>query len=64
MQENSHKTKSVTIKNEVDDICGLNEINPIFPNPPWCTQRVNENILSCLEIPGGAVCEPGRSLIW
>lgn len=30
IQENSQKLENVTRKNEVDDFCGLNEINPIF----------------------------------
>lgn len=39
IQENSHKPESVTRKNEVDDFCGFNEINPIFLIPLGAPMR-------------------------
>lgn len=53
-KEKRKRYLSMSLKYEVDDICGIDGINAVFPpNSTWCTHDIDENILLYLVIPSG-----------
>lgn len=53
-KEKRKRYLSMSLKYEVDDICGIDGIKAVFPpNSTWCIHDIDENILLYLVIPWG-----------